>query len=504
MFFKQKIIYIYLVIYTILLKFFVSINSIRFSDVVTDNDLAIYNIIGREILKGKVLYKDIFDHKTPYVFFIHALASLLPNHHIGLFILECVLLAITLIFTFKFCNLYFNRFKSFCCCMFLSCFLCYLPITFGYSRTEEFAITFMMVSIYLFAKFFFNEENDENNTKYNNIYMMIIGIMAAMCFMTNIRATILFVPFAISLFVKLLKEKKYKKILCLFAYGVLGVILTILPYVIYMFKTNSVYDAIYAIIMTNLNYAKSNVYNKLSFFDITIKMFIEYYIIYIIIFLSLISMIIIKFNNYFKISIISSFLIGIIYITFSKRLHVYYFVILCPYFLSIFFLFLIKKEKVLSFKSIKIFHYIVTMLIILLLNIFINRNIDVQVINQVHRAERINNVIEQKFKEKDNIKLLSMGFFPEAYVYTKLDCPYKFWFIPSLSYKVDKTIFMSQYKYLLNNDNDMVIMRMSNLISEYPEQIRLQINFILSNDYELVDTIRTNEFFGDINIYVKK
>ena len=271
-----------------------------------------------------------------------------------------------------------------------------------------------------------------------------------------------------------------------------------------MFKTNSVYDAIYAIIMTNLNYAKSNVYNKLSFFDITIKMFIEYYIIYIIIFLSLISMIIIKFNNYFKISIISSFLIGIIYITFSKRLHVYYFVILCPYFLSIFFLFLIKKEKVLSFKSIKIFHYIVTMLIILLLNIFINRNIDVQVINQVHRAERINNVIEQKFKEKDNIKLLSMGFFPEAYVYTKLDCPYKFWFIPSLSYKVDKTIFMSQYKYLLNNDNDMVIMRMSNLISEYPEQIRLQINFILSNDYELVDTIRTNEFFGDINIYVKK
>ena len=491
-------------VYSILLKFFVSINSIRFSDVVTDNDLSIYNIIGREILKGKVLYKDIFDHKTPYIFFIHTLAALLPNHHIGLFILEVLLLAITLIFTFKFCNLYLDSFKSFISCLFLSCFLCYIPITFGYSRTEEYAITFMMVALYIFAKYFFNEEKDVTTTRDNDIYMAVIGIMAAMCFMTNIRATILFVPFAVALFIKLLKEKKYKRILRLLIFGVLGVILTILPYLIYMVATNSVDDAIYAVVTTNLNYAKSNMHNKLSVFDIAIKMLTEYYVFYILIAVSLISIVVLNINKYFKYSIISSYIIGIVYITFSQRVHCYYLVILFPYYISICFLIFKKYDKLLNIKSIKSFHYMIIMVVVIALNIFLNRSIDVQVINQVHRAERINNVIDKNFEDKKNVKLLSIGFFPEVYTYTKLDCPYKYWFIPTLSYKADNTIFMSQYQYLLNGDNDIVIMRESEHIYEYPTSIREQILLILSSDYDLADTIRTNEFVGNIKIYVKK
>ena len=61
------------------------------------------------------------------------------------------------------------------------------------------------------------------------------------------------------LFIKLLINKSFKNILGLFIFGVLGLVISILPYLLYAVATNSVSDAIYAIVPTNLNYAKSTV-----------------------------------------------------------------------------------------------------------------------------------------------------------------------------------------------------------------------------------------------------
>ena len=69
--------------------FFYNFNAISpvNDEVVFENDLALFYTAGVSMKRALVLYKDIFDHKGPYVFILYYLASLLGEmHHIGLYI----------------------------------------------------------------------------------------------------------------------------------------------------------------------------------------------------------------------------------------------------------------------------------------------------------------------------------------------------------------------------------------------------------------------------------
>ena len=133
---SNKIEYLILIVYSFITKFFVSINSIRFSEIFTETDQAIFLSIGKAILHGKVLYKDAFDHKTPYIYFFNAVAAIFEKNHLGLFIIEVVLLSLILIFTYKIVSLYVSQIKSFVSALILGIILSIPQITLGYSRTE--------------------------------------------------------------------------------------------------------------------------------------------------------------------------------------------------------------------------------------------------------------------------------------------------------------------------------------------------------------------------------
>ena len=108
-----KIEYILILIYSLVTKFFVSINSIRFNEVFTESDQSIFFSIGKAMLNGKVLYKDVFDHKTPYIYFFNALAAIFEKNHLGLFIIEVCLLSIILIFLYKTARIFVSDVRAF-------------------------------------------------------------------------------------------------------------------------------------------------------------------------------------------------------------------------------------------------------------------------------------------------------------------------------------------------------------------------------------------------------
>lgn len=54
-------------------------------------DANCYFTVGRALLKGKILYRDIFDHKGPLLYFLHSAASLISdNSFLGVWILEII------------------------------------------------------------------------------------------------------------------------------------------------------------------------------------------------------------------------------------------------------------------------------------------------------------------------------------------------------------------------------------------------------------------------------
>ena len=536
----SKIEYLVLILYSIVIKFFMSIYSIRFSEIFTDNDGAIYYVVGKAIMSGKVLYKDIFDHKTPYVFFANAVASIFEKNHIGLFILEIIILFSTLLFTYKFLQFFTTKFRSLVGTFILGILLNVPQITFSYSRTEEYAIAFMMIALYLFTKYYFLNVNDSamtsrelsirnsdnKNEVHNNLNakeftlpMIIIGIMAGLTFMTNIRAIVLFVPFAIMVLIKNLKQKKYLYIIKLFFAGLLGVFLSILPYIIYMFATDSVSDAFYAIYTFNVNYLNSAMDSSIDILSQSILFLKEQAIVYIFVLLSFIALCILKFDKYLKISIIASYIIAFIYITFSKRAYPYYLVIFMPYFLSLYFVILSFIDKTYRRESIKnvnsdyqdktfatkAVYVIIAFCAFVLFGILISyKGLSNRYKNNTFRASRINAVIESKFTNKKDLNVLSFGFMPEVYVFTHTIPKYKYFMIPNVSYKVDKTPYMAQYDYIMSMEPDIIVFKSQGFYDSYPQNVFSQINSILSEAYTLEDTIRTNEFEGDIYIFAKK
>ncbi len=179
----------------------------------------------------------------------------------------------------------------------------------GMVRTEGYAVCFMLPAFYLFIRYFIYvgkcdielkngtvNFNDSIKGSFKSKYwfsiceMFLIGIFASLNLMFNIKSVILFVPFAIAVTYILIKHKLYKNLFFDFIFGLLGVIIAILPYLIYMITTGSYEDMFYAVFHINFVYANpvSPVTNgiKRNIFELIGRYFEIHYSILILIIIS--------------------------------------------------------------------------------------------------------------------------------------------------------------------------------------------------------------------------
>ena len=109
-------------------------------------DSAIFKTIGLAILKGKVPYADIFDHKGPVLFFINALGQWIAPGRPGIFLLEVINLSLSLFFLFKISKLYSHPAVAFLCTLAVLFFMgaC---LTEG-DQVEEWEMPFLTLALY--------------------------------------------------------------------------------------------------------------------------------------------------------------------------------------------------------------------------------------------------------------------------------------------------------------------------------------------------------------------
>ena len=538
---KQKFLSsIYILLYSIINRLFTSLYSVRFSKEVMEVDGACFYDVGRAILSGKVLYKDVFDHKTPYIYFINALGSLIEFNHIGLFIIEVLVLFFTLFYTYKFLMLVIDRNdyskkynlsdeQSINVFSLISVFLMGIVysirnVCFGYSRTEAFAVVFMMPALYLFTKNYILIKNEQDGVILNKrLPMFIIGILAGLTFMTNIKAAILFIPFAFVTAFLCIKQKRIRFIFELLLFGMLGVIVSILPYVVYMLVTNSFNDMVYALIDTNIAYSKSNIsmqvigtegsnrmeYNTNSGLIATVVAFtIMEPIVMILIYASIVFTFALKYNKYVKIAICLSAITAFLYTMLSGRLHTYYLYIFLPYFLSICIL-IIKISLIIknTFKLIIKSKYVVLTVFILSLAIsyLLNaKNVFVMNYNHMNRATKMKNIVAEYNSDIKKLRVFAFGFTPEIYNYLGANIDYKYFILPSVSYKVSKKAFLEQYRYVNEVDPDIVVLNPSFSLSTFPSDLKNMIAAKLNMSYDFIGEVEMNKYAGSYYVFGKK
>lgn len=523
---KNKTVFIIIFFYTIVSKLLTSLHSILYDRVTMEVDGICFYLMGKAIKEGKVLYKDIFDHKTPYIYFLNTLASFLDRNHIGLFILEIICGTIILIYTYKIYKLVFDYHNysntvslSLIGTFVMSVLYSIRSISIGYNRTETYAVAFFLPSVYIFIKYFF-QKVDEYSLKNN---MLFVGVLAGLTFMTNIKAAILFVPFAITTLVIFIYKKQYKFIIPTFVYGILGVFISIVPYVVYVIFTGSFDDMVFALIKTNISYNDSvflrNLetpfgdifnYNPNNGFLTTVLAYFKVEpIVMILLLLSFALLLILKYNKYLKVSLCMSFIFAFMYIMLSRRVHTYYLFVTLPYMMVLYiFITSLIRNKLYIYNKLIHAHWILC-IIIMVSSIFISflfNNNDNKIINNdsLKCSKEIKQIVSSYNENIKSLKVLSIGFRPEIYLWLDVPLKYKYFIIPSVLYSVDKTYCTEQYNYVYNNDPDIVVISNKKSFTNYPENLKMQTLSILNDLYLNLGTISTINNDVQYYIYGKK
>ena len=487
------------------MTFIHSFNSVRFSDASIYSDNAVFYLMGKAMLKGQVLYKDIFDHKTPYVYFINAIASLLEKNHLGLYIITSLVLFVSLYFTYKIVDLIINDkvyaiVSSSLICLFLN----NANITLGFLRTEGYVIALVLPSAYMFIRFFMSDKKSFRVSE-----MFIIGVLAGLTLMINLKASVLYVPFAVSLAIVLSKYKNYKNIFACFIFGFLGVVISILPFVVYLITTDSFQYAFDAIVNVNgiySNYNSSIMSLNESKIDTILDVIKIHPIMTSIILLSIVSMLTYKIRASIKYAVLISYIFCLSYTIFLNRPYTYYYTIIIPFMIPICltsYELLYNKIKIGTIKK------VVSVLTILFLFI-INFAVGYFVIEKRYSfnsftKNQLEETLSPHIKVDNNTKVLSYGFAPEYYIFLNSNLSIKYFIIPNIKYDYYKVPYLEQISYINKALPDVLVFSFGNYTTQLPKQKFDEFKAAVNDNYQYLGKLKIYE--DDVqnpNIFVKK
>jgi hypothetical protein len=193
---------------------------------VPHRDSGMFLYTGDEILSGKVLYVDFWDHKQPLIFLINALGLLLGNNSPwGVWTIEFLLLSVTLV---SFFGLIKQVLPAWVSLVVTTLGLLSILRMMGGNYTEEYAVCFQLLSLIGLFEFYFPAKKERNKI----ISAFLIGISSgiAFCF----KQTYIDLTFTIFLFITMLliikRSKKIARDLLVMIAGFLTVNLILVLY----------------------------------------------------------------------------------------------------------------------------------------------------------------------------------------------------------------------------------------------------------------------------------
>lgn len=208
-------------------------------------DNSIYFIISREMLSGKVLYKDIIDQKGIYIFLIYAIANIISQtSQIGVYIIHSILMCCVMGYLYNTLRIKVNALESMIITYFSIILICWTPVMTLNGYNEDFILLCYIVSLISIYRHF-----DE---RYNNYTVMILhGILCGIILNMKPNYILFYIPIAIHLTVTTIKNKEYNLLKRNILSGLMGLTLSNIPMLIYTLYNNCFADMIHELYGNN-------------------------------------------------------------------------------------------------------------------------------------------------------------------------------------------------------------------------------------------------------------
>lgn len=233
---------------TIFLLFY-SVSTSPFTSNTYGTDSAFFQMVGQNMMKGVVMYQDIFDVKGPYLFAIQYLGQLISYGRYGIFCIQIINLYCTLLIIDKTHELLCRKRDIKERIIVFTVFFVIFSFTIDCGNlTEEYSLLPLFLCVYLFFKYLKKEKG----------YSLCFGVMGGMfAFLAFIRLTNagLICVLASILFLNFLLKKNilrmFQAVLCF----LLGGGLVTLPICLYYASKNALADMLYATFGFGFQYA---------------------------------------------------------------------------------------------------------------------------------------------------------------------------------------------------------------------------------------------------------
>lgn len=438
-------------------------------------DAGLFEYFGFAMSKGDIPYLNIFDHKGPVIFLVNYLGYALA----GPFGIKCLYLLCIFIF-FNICYAIGRLFASVTSVFFVDTIIYFVFIVFfeGGWGLEGYVLPFIAFSLYVFIKYLLQKQ-------LKNRDILFVGFSFAVVLLTKANMVGLWIAFALYLLMEFIYKKKYKRLLEVILYFVVGAFAFILPVCLYLTLTGSFSEMLFQSITVNIIYSKQP--NGITFG----KMLEWYYTLgntfYLNLMMILASAIFSKKKNNLLLVLNIAFIICLYLTLISRRQYLHYFIVLLPFYVPYIAIVLGEAEKYFTSKKILLFS---TLICFLFFNSFktVGDRWSHRYDDQAIAEQYVGQYLQEKTKPDERIYAHNSGGI--VYLDANRLSSTRFFFIPALTdVKPIYQLFVDSFekslpKYIVYRKN-----------SEIKNEIDQYVKNEIDQKYQLDNTIGVFELY---------
>lgn len=424
-------------------------------------DVNIYYTIGKSIWSGKVIYKDLFDHKGPLIFFIYGIGTIFSDKSfLGLFFLQVIFHTITLYFVYLSIKLFLNKNLSFLLSLFYPLFL--LKFSGTGASAEEFILPFLVISLYYFLLYYSKRE-----VLHPPKYMLIHGVCLACVFFIKLNIIGFWFFPLLFIFLFLLFKKEYLNFGINVLYLIGGILIITLPIFTYFIINSAFFDFIDSYINFNLVYSLFKGDSPNSSFNFILDQFLLRYrfnfIIFSIFFVGVLFFTVSSklINKLGRVSILACFLSLLYLVMCSRNIFGYYLIVLqCFSVLGLVFIGVII-DRFLKIESLRKSLSVSIVICSVFLGSFYLKHFfdyDKKALISRNFQPDFTTLFSEKISETENPSLLLCGLDEGLYLFTKAGIVpnVRYFFYPNINYEYYPLIRDTQIQYIDNSDVDYI------------------------------------------------
>lgn len=200
------------------------------------HDCGIFSYIAYAMQNGLVMYIDAWDNKGPLLYLLYYI-GMSSAGEFGVYLLDYISLAITAIWGYKIIRLITNN-RGLSIVGIIYALAAWVPTCEYGSFSEVFSLPFMTIGIYLFVKCI------KNNISLPKNNIILLGFCSGALALLRLNTLLVFLPLFIIIGILLIKEKRAKEIGKWILHGLIGILIILIPVLIYLITNNALIECI--------------------------------------------------------------------------------------------------------------------------------------------------------------------------------------------------------------------------------------------------------------------